>query len=290
MKRYITKCLIAACLVAASIAAVYVVKTVTLRNTSWSLEPGVHIVFAGASHVFHGIDDRMYAEIINVGDANERYMFTYLKLKYLLRDNPSVDTVVLQCAPTDLWEDTDAKYFQEPSIKSHLPYYWPLFGWEEWKAYADCPDALTIIMQYLLSDFHKDGTSFFISHGKYYPEQQSLSAEEAAALHCEQMTDSTHTGHAINYRYLGKIKELCNASGVKLFCIYCPVYHPEYFYDQEYYEEAYRSCCRDVPLLDFRDMPLPLDCYMDAHHVNAKGAVILTDSVMGRLRSKKPCH
>ncbi len=93
-------------------------------------------------------------------------------------------------------------------------------------------------------------------------------------------------GHSINYRYLRKIIDLCEANGIKLYLVYYPMYHPEYYYDQDYYYNAYNEFFSDVELLDYSAYPLDDDCRYDAHHLNTKGSQIFTEELVGRFGFK----
>ena len=238
----------------------------------------------GASHILNGIDDTVDPEIINLGASSERYLYTYLKLKYLLPDNPQVDTIVLECAPTDLWEHADNKYFQDFEAKGHLQYFVPLFGKEEWSVFKKGENFI-FILNYLFNDFHKNGSSFLKAHGQFEPVyDMQLTKEIVDTLTFNPMPIDMAAGNKVNLRYLKKIIDLCKEYDVKLFFIYMPAVKPELTYNQEEYYKCYNDNFSDIELLDYSKYNLPLDCYKNAHHLNAKGATIFTKKLTDDLK------
>ena len=83
-------------------------------------------------------------------------------------------------------------------------------------------------------------------------------------------------GHAVNYEYLRRIISLCKKHDIKLYFLESPTYHPEYFYDQEYFYRAYRENFSDVELIDYSKWPMDPSERFDAHYLNHKGAVRFT--------------
>lgn len=92
-----------------------------------------YILFLGASHLNYAIDDTMMKEAINWTRGSERYMYTYIKLQHLLPVNPQVDTIFMELAPTDLWEDTDYKYYELNGQSGYVKTYWPFYEIEHWR-------------------------------------------------------------------------------------------------------------------------------------------------------------
>ena len=235
----------------------------------------------GASHIERGIDDALTSSAVNFSNSSERYMFTYLKLKCLLRDNQQIDTIFLECAPTDLWEHSDDKYHTDNEAALYITLFCTLFSKEECMVYKDSPSRLvSFSIKSLFRIKYYKQSSFFKQMGGYIGyknNQKEMIAKDIAPNLIEGFY-----GHKINYRYLRKIISLCHSCGVKLYFLYCPVYHPEYFYDQDWYYEAYNENFSDVELLDYSHWLIPLDEYYDAHHLNHKGAQHFTKELKER--------
>ena len=92
-------------------------------------------------------------------------------------------------------------------------------------------------------------------------------------------------GNNINIKYLHKIIDYCNSYSLKLFLVYFPVYHPEYYYDQDYYYEQIGKIkpSEGIKFLDYSNYPIPDSCRYDAHHLNKDGAEMFTKIIMNRI-------
>ena len=248
---------------------------------NWRLPAQKHIVFIGASLVAYGIDDSMTESAINLANGGERYMFTFLKLRKILENNAQIDTVFLECAPTDMFEHADDKYFRNNEMSEFYAKFYPLFGFEQWKLYKkNIPDAFSLIYRETIWDYIKGiDYRYFISD---FPPHTRIMKKEA--VHKELM-DGEY-GNEINYEYLRKIIQLCKDKHVKLYLLYTPVYKPEYLYDQEYYYDAYRKHFSDVELLDYSHFPIADEERYDTHHLNDNGAVTFTNEIKRRFHIK----
>lgn len=225
----------------------------------------------GASHIVHAIDDSLTISAINLAKPSERYMFTYIKLQHLLDNNAQIDTIFLQCAPTDLFEHADDKYFKDNEMISFFATFYPLFNYDQWKLYIRKPiTALSLLYRESLWDYVKGiDYSYFID--KFEPHTKTLNKDSVYY----NPIDGLYGNH-INYKYLRKIIRLCNERKVTLYFLYCPVYKPEFFYNQDYYYNAYNHYFNDIKLLDYSNYPISYDEYYDAHHLNDKGAIKFT--------------
>lgn len=255
----------------------------TTQLFSWKLPKEKHILFMGASHIEHGIDDTLTESGYNFAKSSERYLFTYLKLTHLLETNPQIDTIFLECAPTDLWEHTDDKYFNKNEMSLYPSLYYPLFNKEEWTIYNNNTREfiITILQQCLKNYFWGQNRYWHALGGK---KENNTKQMDATKVH-PQLEKGSH-GHKINYKYLRKIINICTRHDIKLYLVYCPVYKPEYYYDQIYYYNMYKKNFSDVELLDYSNWPVNDNERYDAHHLNNEGAIKFTNELKKKFRIK----
>ena len=259
--------------------SLYGVRRYLNSNADWSIPQEKHILVMGASQIVLGFDDSMSKEAYNIASRSERYMYTYLKLKYLLRDNPQVDTILLECAPTDLWQHTDDKYHIENEQLAFVPLFLPIMGREELAIFRTEPlQVISIFVKSLASKKYYKSSSYITLQGGFIEEKQSLDTAQVIPHPIEG-----ERGWTTNYKYLHKIIALCKEHNVRLYFVYGPMYHPEYFYDQDFYYQAYNREFSEVELLDYSHWPVPYDEMFDAHHLNQKGARRFTLELMRRL-------
>lgn len=288
MKRYIVNLSLFATILIAIFLFAIGGRFVVSHKINWKADPVIKIAFMGASHITRGIDVNDIRWATNLSKPSERYMFTYLKLKHLLAANDSIDTIVLQCAPTDVWLNTDDKYFAENEISEFIPLFYPLFGKEEWKAFYGHYISLfnhIALHAFDQSLFYED--QYLERIGLNQKVEIPLEEMDAKSVHKDLFTGKY--GDKINIEYLHKIISLCETYKRKLYLLYCPVYKPEFYYDQDYYYTVISKLKknRNVTYLDYSHFNLPDSCRYDAHHLNAKGAKLFTTEILREINRKE---
>lgn len=250
-----------------------------ILNHTWKVPQQVHVLFMGASHINHAVDDTMMKEALNWTKASERYMYTYIKLQHLLPQNPQIDTIFLELAPTDLWEDTDYKYHVLNEQSGYVKLYWPFYSWEQLKIFKTEPIQVAGLIANSLGEIgNLSQKSWWNSMGNYNNVKTSLDTTTVT----KSIAVSTGKGRAVNYDYLRRIINLCRDYHVKLYFLETPTYHPEYYYDQDYFYNSYKENFSDVEFIDYSKWPVDPSERYDAHHLNHKGAVRFTKELMRR--------
>lgn len=258
------------------------IKRQIVLSHSWRLPYEKHIVFLGASHITNSINDSLMESAINLGKSSERYMYSYIKLTRLIKENPQIDTVFLELAPTDLWEDADYKYHDINEQSAFVITFWPYFSLDMWKSFYSEP------FQVLNFIFHSLSTQDLTYNGwkKNLGGYNYVTSVIDTSLIKPQLEKHNGAGNIINYTYLNKIISLCSDSGIKLFFLETPTYHPEYYYNQSYYYNAYHELFSNIEFLDYSKWPVDFTERSDAHHLNSKGANHFTRELMSRFNIK----
>lgn len=283
MKKYLQKIAVAGLLLVVLLLVAGAVRMMLIRSHSWQLPEKVHVLFLGASHINHAIDDTMMETAINWTRGSERYMYTYIKLQHLLPENPQVDTIFLELAPTDLWEDTDYKYHVLNEQSGYVKLYWPFFEAEHWKVVKKEPiQVLDLVINSLLQVKDLMQNKWWEEMGGY----NYVTTEMERSKVKPALVVNSGCGYAVNYHYLRQIITLCKEKNIKLYFLETPTYHPEYFYDQDYFYKSYRENFSDVEFYDYSKWPMSDDERYDAHHLNHKGAVRFTQEIKNRFGIK----
>ena len=221
-----------------------------------------------------GINDHYYPGSLNFANSSERYMFTYNKLEHLSRGGylNQIDTVFLEFAPTDTWENTDGKYFDESETNFYIPAYFPLLSKEERKIYKGHE---ILYLKKIIGHLHKQDIKQIYSSndglGGFHYETAVFDPNKM-----EPKMKDTGDGDYWNLHYLDKIIKLCKERNIKLFFIYMPMNNPEIYYDQSHYYEVYKKNYKHIPLLDFSHLPVPNHFRKDNNHLNGQGATWFT--------------
>lgn len=251
----------------------------TYASIDWRLSSGVKIAFMGASQMTRDIDVSQAKEAVNLGKPSERYMFTYMKLKKLVENNPQVKQIVLQCAPTDLWQHTDDKYFVDNEMSEFVPLFYPMYTNEDLDFYRGRYfDMVKYIIQHSLDPRCYFQDPYFKGIGWGNQEGQMLHSRMDKLKVKPDMMKGSY-GNKINLYYLRKIVDYCKRKNIQLSLIYCPMYKPEYFYNQNYFYSQLKKF-GDVKFYDYSHWAVPDSCLYDAHHLNADGAKLFTQELM----------
>lgn len=270
MKNYLIKLCVISSIFCGILLTLITIQAYRITHYSWKIAAEKHIVFMGASHVARGIDDTTMKSAFNFARPSERYMYTYIKLQHLCEANPQIDTIFLECAHTDLADDCDYKYFEDNELSGYIELYWPLFSIENWKFLSlKKKDVIWYIIKGISNRniYSRDG--WFAALGGFEPLIGEMDRKEVTF----QKEADRKKGHTINYLYLHKIINYCNAHGIKLYLIQCPVYHPEYFFDDVYHQKALKQFIEKTEYLDFSQWPVEDKEMLDPHHLNEKGAI-----------------
>ena len=258
------------------------------NKIDWKLPKEKHVLFLGASHPYHGINDSLLVSAKNISHPSERYLYTYLKLQKLLETNSQVDTIFLEGSSTDLWQDTDYKYYDINEQSYYIPAYWPLFGMDEWKVVLKKPRSVISYFgtTLLKRDFFHPQTYLESFGGKPTVEERKKvidlkSVRRSWALD-KVKTEYGDYGYEVNYKYLRKIVDLCKQKGIKLYLIGYPLYNESLTYDRDFCARMRKKNFNDVEYLDYVNWKVPDSCRMDAHHLNGRGAVLFTNELKNR--------
>lgn len=279
MKKYLSRLAAISLIFFGLLLSLGTIRMLIIRNHSWALPDNVHILFLGASHFNKGIDDSLMKDAVNWSRASERYMYTYIKLQHLITTNPQLDTVFLEFAPTDVWEDADYKYYDLNEQTGYVKTYWPFFNSENWKVVLKEPlQVISLVIESLLETEDLKQVSWWKHLGGYEVVTDCMDPDQVK----EDLEQSKGCGHEVNYKYLRNIIDLCKSNDIKLYFLETPTYHPEYFFDQEYYYNAYNEYFSDVELIDYSSWPADTEERYDAHHLNDKGAKRFTKEIMNR--------
>ena len=276
MKKFLVKLCIMSSLLGIILFSLIAFQAYRITHYSWELPKEKHILFMGASQLSRSIDDSSMKSVFNFARPSERYMYTYIKLQHLCEANPQIDTIFLQCAHTDLAVDCDYKYFDEIELAGYIDLYWPLFSDEDLNFLALKKKQL---LQYMIKGIANGSiyfrNSWFDALGKYEPIPGEMDRTKVKP----HRTSDRRTGHAINYFYLRKIIEYCNTHEIKLYLMQCPVYHPDYFFDDVYHKKAIKQFAEKAEYIDFSSWPAEDDEMYDPHHLSEKGAIRFTNEL-----------
>lgn len=283
MRIYLRKLFLSIALLISIIIITFAIRLVLQNKLKWEFPKDKTIAFMGASHVYRGIDANQIPCAVNLSKPSERYLFTYIKLKELIKHNPQIKTIILQCGPTDMWQHSDDKYFVDNEMSEFIPLFYPMLDDEMFADYkGHYIDMISFIIQHMFDFRSYVGINYF-NHIGYGQQDKALLAGVIDKNDVKPALEKGKFGNAVNRKYLHKIIDCCNEHQLRLILLYFPMYHPEYYYDLEYYYRCIKQL-GDVNYLDYSRFPIPDSCRYDAHHLNKDGAFYFTKQLAKDLK------
>lgn len=290
MKQYIFKFLTISILFCGILTCFIGYRIYIAKQIDWKLPNDTHILFLGASHSYRGIDAKLIDGAVNLSHPSERYMYTYIKLKKYFESNANIDTIFLECSSTDLWQNTDYKYYAANEQSFFVTAYWPLFSEEEWSIFENCKLEVASLVLSHLCDFQWYKSARYAKFlGTQADENNTQKLDTSTVrkdLEINKIPKYGYYGYHINYHYLRKIINYCYNHDVKLYLVGYPIYKESYFYDTHFCDSMRNLMFEDVDYLDFRILELPPEYRYDAHHLNKQGAKVLTKIIKEKFFNK----
>ena len=78
-------------------AAIYFYLSYNIRNNAeFKIDENTTCIVTGASHSACSVDDSLIEHLENFSRSGESYCYTYIKIKNLLKDNPNINTVLVE--------------------------------------------------------------------------------------------------------------------------------------------------------------------------------------------------
>lgn len=280
MKKFLVNIFYIAVVISLLIGLIIQGKISIYKKFNYSIDAHTHILFTGASLLEVAMNDSLISGSLNICRSSEPHLYTYIKLKYLLRDNPQIDTIFVGIGPANLNEHTDYRYFNPNQAPSFISSFYPLFTKEEWSLFFSKEPNFFIkcMMDSFDEKIYYSGDSFLKNFGKFLKSEKEFNRNQI-----REYTDFDFLyGNSINVMYLKKIRNLCDTYGVKLYCVYPPVFKEVDFFNEKNFYKTYKEHFSDIELLDYSEYKIADSLRQDQDHLNYKGSLQFTKEIKNR--------
>ena len=232
----------------------------------------------GASNLEAAIDDDILENGLNLSSSSEPIMYTYLKTKYLLRDNPQIDTLFLGFNPGTLSPGCDGALFSSNTGLHFIKQFFPLLTFKDlWYLLKEHPiDITEYILSSTLSTIHSDGHEYIKENFGGFVKSYSRLGEHPDAI----LSSAEDKEFSINLYYMNKLIEICKSHNVHLHLLYAPMYKDEkYLLDDNKLYDVHETYFSQLPLSDYSDLEIPVKFRRDRYHLNYWGAQMFTKRI-----------
>ena len=259
------------------------------------LRNNIVVVFAGDSNIECAVNDNIIANSLNIAEGGEAYLYTYVKLKSLLKYNKQISTIILGFSFHTLDTTYQNKWLYSDNfvIAKNKSYNYLLEKPEKslifsknQKSYLqgirDCTveNTITIARSFFSNNLSNFGGYLYLNRDKLY---ENIKMYDSAA----QPVFSFQVGKN-QMKYLTLISDLCKQKRIQLILLNAPKhssYTNSFNYNINDYGVEISRLLNNDSLLDLSRMKLPDSCYADKTHLNYRGAKIFSEFLNEKINS-----
>lgn len=264
----------------------------------------IDTIFMGASHAMTGINVENFPNMQNYGSKAEPLFLTYYKLKFILSKTNNIKKVVLSTFPAAFTTETKNALLSGNYSNKIVRDYFFLLDKEGKAAISSSKNYRKYIFKYYLGIipptkeeyklfymgiFNKLDFSHYPSAGGFdYRTGSSVSLENAEKVirkHYYADENSLFGTSDFSLTYLEKIIQLCKDNGIELSVVRMPEYSPYTERIPELFVSYYDNLIDEIieygiAYHDLSEMELSDDYFFDSDHLNGKGSVIVSETVI----------
>jgi hypothetical protein len=283
-----------------------------LANANLKFGADVKTLILGDSHAETSFDDNIIPNSRNIAFHAEHYLFTYFKLKRIIEANPKIENVILSYGPHNLSQGADvtlfslgrnsrsfARYFMLLDKEGVDDTYSPTQNWRinylKWK--LNIPFQLKLEGKLLYKTILNKpvGINDFPFIGKFYASNNHVFIDVNEPINGHYYNKGKLLKESeLAVKYLFKIIDYCKENNIKLMLVNTPLHQqyreliPDYF--NNVYQKTSSKIETDyqfVKLVDYSKLPISDSAFGDYHHVNSKGAAVVSNRIIDNLESAK---
>jgi hypothetical protein len=283
MKKFLQKAIIFSILPTLILAASILLRRI--HYMPYIMNNNIQTIVIGDSHPEVTIDDSRHESLQNLCVSSEGYIFTYYKLSELLKNNQTIQHVVLGFSYHNI-----SSYFDEYiyGSKAHVAI----------RRYADLLDVNLLfylvnknpkLLIPTIKNMSAAKQNPYVYIGRYngiggdYKYNRESSHKRINFQYYDERGMVLNTSTS-NIKYLYKIISLCEENGVSVTLLNTPLH--DYYIDliPEIYIDKYNTIIQEVSkrdscmLFDFLDLELQDHHFLpDGDHLNLSGSIVATD-------------
>jgi len=245
---------------------------------NFKLKKEASILLLGHSHPECAYNDSLIPNFANMAQSGESYFYTYLKARYLIKQNPTISTVLIELSNNQIHSEMDDWIWSEKFMSYRFPCYAQAMDKEEldflWQKNPECfmKSIQPLLRRALKSLFTAYAPNSEI--GGYLPLRRNKtdsllkqSATEAIdQKDWQQISD-------YNLIYLRKLVDFLLRENKKVILIRSPLHSSYPGYANELnFQNILQQYFPDLEFMDFSKFPLSNQEFGDLEHLNYTGA------------------
>lgn len=243
------------------------------------LKPSTKHIIIGHSHPECAYNDSLIPQFQNIASSGECYFYNYQKLKKVLAQNPSIESVWIEYTNNTINEEMNDWVYGDKFILENYPKYSAYLNINE-KLFllSHNPKGFCNVFSVSLKtkinnlcnqqfDMSKNGGYNALHHSK----ADSLIASTQSLPIIEPNGDEKLSEK--NLAYLSLMINLCNTTHKKIILIRSPQHsHYQGYNNELVFQHILNTRLKNITFIDFSKFPLQANQYADLEHLNSDGA------------------
>lgn len=249
-------------------------------------------IMIGHSHPECAYNDSLISNFKNISDSGEAYFYTYYKLIELLKDNPSIEIVMIEFTNNQVDSAMDKWIWGEKSISHFYPKYGVFIGLQGQvllakKSFGSVLNSFSVLQKRNFLRIVNNDYDYFNHIGGYVHYEKNGVEEAKLNQKRTKKNSPIDDEYSMNIKYLEKIISLCKQKNKEIVLIRTPQHSVLKMRDNDKkYLNVYFDKFNDIPLIDFNDFHIPDYGYKDLEHLNYKGANIISKTMDSIIENK----
>ena len=243
---------------------------------SFELNKDVKYIFLGHSHTSSAYNDSIIINAKNLSEGGESYLYTFYKLKKLIKDNKGKDLIYfIEYSNNQIDSAMNRWMFKEPFISDKLPRYSSIIDLNGYtslfvKNPIDVLNSIFLSVALNIRHVKENKQSLINTLGGFYSRDVSI-LKKSKIKNEIRIEKDIISDHSIIY--FKKIVNLLKISGVKYLIIRTPTHKNSLFRENE---KVYQNLINDLGIrkkyIDLNDLSISDQFFYDTEHLNIYGA------------------
>ncbi|WP_179354591.1 hypothetical protein [Winogradskyella vidalii] len=255
------------------------------KYTNFKLPKDVKHIVIGHSHSECAYNDSLIPNFKNLSQSGDSYLYSYIKTKEFIKQNPSIETVFVEFTNNQIVKDINQWIWSD----KYLAYKYPLYA-----SFTDFNDNLLLLKHNPLAYTNALALSLNTKSTRVFKKNSAYLNQLGGYLYLERnKTDSIlNSQNSIkdnvlvekielsetNLSYLDALIKFCKENDKRVILIRSPL-HKKYneYHNEAIYKKLLTMRYANIEYIDFSKFPLNNSEFGDLQHLNHKGAKVFSE-------------
>jgi len=250
----------------------------------WNLIKNKKILFIGDSHIEQGINENLNNSIVNLSQSGDNYLYTYVKLKKIIENNPQIKTIVIGIDIHNIDSSAIDWYTNYNYLNYKFSKLFPYMNNEEIQLMIKLNEINMIKNLSNIISYKNVFQNKISDYGQFKSNYDSLTEFGSELLR----NDSESFVSNIQLKYLEKIILFSKSQNKTILLLTMPVFNSEVLKNESYDSLILKTSKKfNVNHINLKTLPLLKNQFADQYHLNHYGSEKTTKVILDSLNINK---